>query len=252
MLLVTCNTGWREVRVGVRWFYSCCPDKRKTCWDSVTKGALGSASCAYWADMQLYRTTGSVQQEQESSPLTSNAEHTGAALNRWEHPRDNRQFEEERQERRQDGKNVPVLACAPVGYKLFETNQTLCNVQSAFIFLFQVAGYRRRWQEFGTKGCADVQRSLPLPLPLQQQRERCAVTQQKTLLFNPPARPDQTRRDSGPFKGTGAAGGWTNTGGSASQARPNIVDHVVLQFAGVLHCWASPGFVRVRLSLWGV
>lgn len=35
---------------------------------------LGSASCAYWADNQSYRTTGSVQQEQESSPLLSEQE----------------------------------------------------------------------------------------------------------------------------------------------------------------------------------
>lgn len=32
---------------------------------------LGLASCAYWADNQSYRTTGSVQQEQESSPLST-------------------------------------------------------------------------------------------------------------------------------------------------------------------------------------
>lgn len=44
--------------------------------------------------MQLYRTTGSVQQEQESRPLTSNAEHTGPALNRSQYPRDNQQYEE--------------------------------------------------------------------------------------------------------------------------------------------------------------
>lgn len=35
---------------------------------------LGLASCAYWADNQSYRTTGSVQQEQESSPLISKQE----------------------------------------------------------------------------------------------------------------------------------------------------------------------------------
>lgn len=41
---------------------------------------LGFASCAYWADNQSYRITGSVQQEQESGPLTTEPQHTGTAL----------------------------------------------------------------------------------------------------------------------------------------------------------------------------
>lgn len=40
----------------------------------------GSASCAYWADNQSYRTTGSVQQEQESGPLTGEVERSDTGL----------------------------------------------------------------------------------------------------------------------------------------------------------------------------
>lgn len=42
----------------------------------MRKRDLVLASCAYWADNQSYRTTGSVQQEQESSPFITEPEHT--------------------------------------------------------------------------------------------------------------------------------------------------------------------------------
>lgn len=45
--------------------------------DGVRTRDLGLDFCAYWADNQSYRITGSVQQEQESSPLTTRAEPNG-------------------------------------------------------------------------------------------------------------------------------------------------------------------------------
>lgn len=126
--VVKCNTTWHEVGVGG--FYSYCPNKRKTCWESVTPRLLGSASCAYWADMQLYRTTGSVQQEQESSPLPGQAEHTGplstggstagAASNLRKCLRLKRRF--------------LAVACTPIRYGLSNPAQKLCNVP-AYIYL---------------------------------------------------------------------------------------------------------------------
>lgn len=104
-------------------------------WQSV----LGSASCAYWADMQLYRTTGSVQQEQESSPLTSKAEHTGplstggsivgTTSNLRKCIKIKRRFW--------------VLACTLVGYISWTQIKSSVMLQPTFIFLFQVAGYRQ-------------------------------------------------------------------------------------------------------------
>lgn len=80
--------------------------------------------------MQLYRTTGSVQQEQESSPLTSKAEHTGplstggsivgTTSNLRKCMKIIRRF--------------LVLACTSVGYRLFNPNQKLGNVP-AYIYL---------------------------------------------------------------------------------------------------------------------
>lgn len=161
--------------------------------------------------MQLYRTTGSVQQEQESSPLTSKAEHTGPLST-----------------------GGSIVGTTTNLTKCIKINRSCCLhigwIQSAcwaqikssvmfqptFIFLFQVAGYRQRWQEFGTKRCTDVQQSLPLPL---QQRGRCAVTRQKTVRFN-------LKWASGPVRCAGAAGAWINTDASSFVVRQNIVEHV--------------------------
>lgn len=94
------------------------------------QSALGSASCAYWADMQLYRTTGSVQQEQESSPLSSKAEHTGplstggGTVGTTSNLRKCVKIKT----------RFSVLACTSVGNSLFNPNQKLCNVP-AYIYL---------------------------------------------------------------------------------------------------------------------
>lgn len=67
--------------------------------------------------------------------------------------------------------------------------------QPAFIFLFQVASYRRRWQEFGNRsvdGCP----ALPSPSAAAE-GTLCTVTQHKTALFNLRPRPNGTAVHSG-------------------------------------------------------
>lgn len=103
-------------------FYSDCLDKRKKCRESVAKRVLGLASCAYWADMQLYRTTGSVQQEQESSPLTSKAEHTGGrTVGTTNNLRNCLKI-----------KKKVLTSCLHISW--FGPNQKICNIP-AFIYL---------------------------------------------------------------------------------------------------------------------
>lgn len=177
----------------------------------MTERVLGSASCAYWADMQLYRTTGSVQQEQESSPLTSKAEHTGplstggsivgTTSNLRKCIKIQRRFS--------------VLACTSVGYGLLNPDQKLCNVP-AYIYL-SVLGCWLQTEMTGSwhptvYGCPAIPSSSGAAEGTLQSLSR----RPRALNYS---------EESGLVRCARAAGVWINTGGSSFVVRPNV-DHV--------------------------
>lgn len=69
------NTAWHAVWVLITFCFITDKKRKKyVCFVKKEKRDSGLASCAYWADNQSYTTTGSVQQEQVSSPLTTKPE----------------------------------------------------------------------------------------------------------------------------------------------------------------------------------